>query len=227
MRALCPRRSALFIVGLDTVDGYLLAIGGYLTISCHKTTYFSDIIITIKLLGTELNWFGAFLFSKISREGRLSVVWNQIKAEYIAGGTSYRKLAEKYNVSESKLKKIAAKEHWSELRNQSRTKLDRKITETIAKAQVSRLERINNVADVLLARIEVVANNPNLDVMPPATITELTKALKNVKEIQSVKSDLDVREQEARIRALEEQTKKNKEIPEIKVVFGDGEGLAQ
>lgn len=205
----------------------MLAIGGYLTISCHKTTYFSDIIITIKLLGTELNWFGAFLFSKISREGRLSVVWNQIKAEYIAGGTSYRKLAEKYNVSESKLKKIAAKEHWSELRNQSRTKLDRKITETIAKAQVSRLERINNVADVLLARIEVVANNPNLDVMPPATITELTKALKNVKEIQSVKSDLDVREQEARIRALEEQTKKNKEIPEIKVVFGDGEGLAQ
>ena len=153
--------------------------------------------------------------------------WNQIKAEYIAGGTSYRKLAEKHNVSESKLKKIAAKEHWSELRNQSRTKLDRKITETIAKAQVSRLERINNVADVLLARIEVVANNPNLDVMPAATITELTKALKNVKEIQSVKSDLDVREQEARIRALEEQTKKNKEIPEIKVVFGDGEGLAQ
>lgn len=205
----------------------MLAIGVYLTISCHKTTYFSDIIITIKLLGTELNWFGAFLFSKISREGRISVVWNQIKAEYIAGGTSYRKLAEKYNVSESKLKKIAAKEHWSELRNQSRTKLDRKITETIAKAQVSRLERINNVADVLLARIEVVANNPNLDVMPPATITELTKALKNVKEIQSVKSDLDVREQEARIRALEEQTKKNKEIPEIKVVFGDGEGLAQ
>lgn len=153
--------------------------------------------------------------------------WNQIKAEYIAGGTSYRKLAEKHNVSESKLKKIAAKEHWSELRNQSRTKLDRKITETIAKAQVSRLERINNVADVLLARIEVVANNPNLDVMPPATITELTKALKNVKEIQSVKSDLDIREQEARIRALEEQTKKSKEIPEIKVVFGDGEGLAQ
>lgn len=205
----------------------MLAIGAYLTISCHKTTYFSDIIITIKLLGTELNWFGAFLFSKLSREGRLSVDWNQIKAEYIAGGTSYRKLAEKHNVSESKLKKIAAKEHWSELRNQSRTKLDRKITETIAKAQVSRLERINNVADVLLARIEVVANNPNLDVMPPATITELTKALKNVKEIQSVKSDLDVREQEARIRALEEQTKKNKEIPEIKVVFGDGEGLAQ
>lgn len=205
----------------------MLAIGVYLTISCHKTTYFSDIIITIKLLGTELNWFGAFLFSKSGREGRLSVDWNQIKAEYIAGGTSYRKLAEKHNVSESKLKKIAAKEHWSELRNQSRTKLDRKITETIAKAQVSRLERINNVADVLLARIEVVANNPNLDVMPAATITELTKALKNVKEIQSVKSDLDVREQEARIRALEEQTKKNKEIPEIKVVFGDGEGLAQ
>ena len=153
--------------------------------------------------------------------------WNQIKAEYIAGGTSCRELAEKHGVSYSTLRKIATKEHWSELRVKSGAKRDLKIAETIAKAQVSRLERINNVADVLLARIEVVANNPNLDVMPPATITELTKALKNVKEIQSIKSDIDIREQEARIRALEENTKKHKEIPEIKVVFGGNEDLAQ
>lgn len=155
------------------------------------------------------------------------MVWNQIKAEYIAGGTSYRKLCEKYGIKLSELRNVAEKEKWVELKTQAQHRTNTKITETIAQDQVSRLERINNVADVLLARIEVVANNPNLDVMPPATITELTKALKNVKEIQSVKSDLDAREQEARIRALEEQTKKNKEIPEIKVVFGDGEGLAQ
>ena len=37
-----------------------------------------------------------------------------------------------------------------------------------------------------------------------------------------------MREQMARIHALEENAKKNKEIPEIKVVFGDeGEDLAQ
>lgn len=155
------------------------------------------------------------------------MVWNQIKAEYIAGGTSYRKLVEKYGIKLSELRNVAEKEKWVELKAQAQHRANTKITETIAKAQVSRLERINNVADVLLTRIEAVANNPNIDVMPPATITELTKALKNVKEIQSIKSDLDVREQEARIRALEEQTKKNKEIPEIKVVFGDGEGLAQ
>jgi hypothetical protein len=156
------------------------------------------------------------------------VDWKPIKAEYLKSNISYEKLAKKYGVPFSTLCKVAAKERWADLRKNVGLKADIKITETIANAQAARLERINNVADILLARIEAVANNSSIDVMPPSTITELTKALKNVKEIQSIKSDIDIREQEARIRALEENTKKSKEIPEIKVVFGDeGEDLAQ
>ena len=36
--------------------------------------------------------------------------WKKLRAEYIAGGTSYRKLAEKHNVSFHTLRKQAAKE---------------------------------------------------------------------------------------------------------------------
>ena len=50
--------------------------------------------------------------------------WKRIKAEYIAGGTSYRKLAEKYKVSFSTLRKVAAKEQWTELRNIAGAKRD-------------------------------------------------------------------------------------------------------
>ena len=41
--------------------------------------------------------------------------WDKIKAEYIAGGTSYRKLAKKYEVSFDILKNVAVKEGWFKL----------------------------------------------------------------------------------------------------------------
>ena len=48
--------------------------------------------------------------------------WDRIKAEYISGDTSYRKLAKKYNVAFSALSSHAAKEHWTELRQEARDK---------------------------------------------------------------------------------------------------------
>ena len=44
--------------------------------------------------------------------------WKRIKAEYIAGGTSYRKLCEKYGCALSTIKRIARDEDWVGLRNQ-------------------------------------------------------------------------------------------------------------
>lgn len=57
--------------------------------------------------------------------------WDKIKAEYIAGGTSYRELAEKHDISEDKIKKRAAKEKWRDLRNDTCTKIARKVQEKI------------------------------------------------------------------------------------------------
>ena len=42
--------------------------------------------------------------------------WNAIRAEYIGGGISQRKLAKKYNVSETTLMKKANAEEWHKLR---------------------------------------------------------------------------------------------------------------
>ena len=145
--------------------------------------------------------------------------WNKIKAEYIAGGTSYRRLAEKYNVSQSTLRKVAAKEQWTELRNRTRTEADTKITKVISDKQADKANKIIDVADKLLAKIGEV-----IDIVTTTQdIRHLTSALKDIKDIKGFKSSADIREQEARIRNLEKQAEADSKVDnEIKVIIEGG-----
>lgn len=58
--------------------------------------------------------------------------WNAIRAEYIGGGISQRKLAQKYGISERTLLNRANKEKWSDKRksacNKSVTKAEQKVS---------------------------------------------------------------------------------------------------
>jgi hypothetical protein len=140
-----------------------------------------------------------------SKERRLSVDWNKIKAEYIAGGTSYRKLAEKHNVSFSTLRKVAAKEQWTELRNKTRAKADTKIVESISTEEANKAVNIIDVADKLLCKIEELAGM----VSDPDSIKKLTSAIKDLKDIKGIKSEADIREQEARIAKLQKEAQED------------------
>lgn len=133
--------------------------------------------------------------------------WKRIKAEYIAGGTSYRKLAEKYNVSFSTLRKVAAKEQWTELRNKTRTKMDTKISDSVSEKEADKAVNIIDVADKLLGKISELMDAIPLDTQ---SMKHLTSALKDLKEIKGFKSDADMREQEARIKNLEKQAEADK-----------------
>ena len=129
--------------------------------------------------------------------------WNKIKAEYVAGGTSYRKLAAKYGVPFSNLKNIAIKEQWTQLREQAKnittTKLVENISRQNAKIDVKYTELVDKVFEKAL---EVINNTPEWNTY---TIKEMATALKYLKECKGVKSEADIREQEARIRNLEKQ----------------------
>lgn len=133
--------------------------------------------------------------------------WSKIKAEYIAGGTSYRKLAEKYEVSLTTLTRHAKREQWQQLReqceNDTTTKIIKQITDNGAKKSVS----IDTVADKLLTRIEQALDKT--EEYDGKTIRAYTSALKDLKEIKGIKSKADIREQEARIRNLEKMADKN------------------
>jgi hypothetical protein len=126
-----------------------------------------------------------------------------MKAEYIAGGTSYRKLAAKYNVSKSDVERRAKREKWVDLRRRAQDKVDTNIINSVSKAETKVDTTYFRLVDKLLKKTEDV-----IDAMPVWTITsikEMATALKYIKECKGVRSEADIREQEARIRNLEKQ----------------------
>lgn len=80
--------------------------------------------------------------------------WNLIKAEYIAGGISYRELAKKYDVPFSTLSRTAIKENWVALKEQVENKVETDLVNSTAKNEKNRLTRIDSIADKILDKIE-------------------------------------------------------------------------
>lgn len=138
----------------------------------------------------------------------MSCDWTQIKSEYITDSkSSYRKLAEKYDVPFATLQCRARKEKWAELKKQTQDNIITKTIDKDTEKKVDRMTRLLNVADKVLEKIEVAVDELSTEgiVLDKSTLKQLTGALKDIKDIQGVKSDRDIREQEARIRKLEKE----------------------
>lgn len=139
--------------------------------------------------------------------------WKLIKAEYIAGGTSYRKLAEKYGITLAVLRNVAEREEWVKLKAQVQHKTNTKLVESISTKNTKRAVTIISVADKLLEKALELAE---IGITDTQGLKHLTSALKDLKEIKGLKSDADKREQEARIAKLrkevEDESKENNEI---------------
>lgn len=170
------------------------------------------------------NWWGvwlhrgyALLYDGVKARKEYPVNWKQIKSDYIAGGTSYRKLAEKYGVSFSTLKDIARKEKWTDLRAKAQHKADTKFADMIGEKQAVRSAKIIDVAEKLLDKISDTIDA--MDVIDSQSLKHFTSALKDLKDIKGFKSDIDLREQEARIRNLEKQAQAEETDAEIKVTI--------
>ena len=147
--------------------------------------------------------------------------WLKIKAEYIAGGISYRKLAEKHGVSFSQLKDVAVKEKWRELREQAAEKATTKFVDKEASRAAERLSRIVAASDSLLEAIETTINGyiAGTIMLSGKDIKSLSSAIKDIKDVQNIKHPLDVEEQQARIANLRKQAEREEVDHEIKVVI--------
>ncbi|MCF0230349.1 MAG: hypothetical protein HUJ76_11745, partial [Parasporobacterium sp.] len=130
-----------------------------------------------------------------------AIDWNKIKAEYIRGGTSYRKLAAKYGVSSSSLMQKGMVEKWTDLRKQKQIKAEAKIIEKSASREAERADNIQTVADLLIKKITEGITNGDL-IVDSKDFRAITASLKDLREIKGYKSDLDMQEQMARIDKL-------------------------
>ena len=133
--------------------------------------------------------------------------WKKLKAEYIAGGTSYRKLAEKHNVPFHTLRKVAAKENWRELRDETRAKAATKIVEIESDKQAERMRRLLSVSDKLLEAVEDAVDKFQAGelMLEKGALKSLSGTIKDIKDIQNIKSQLDIEEQKWRVAILKKQ----------------------
>lgn len=176
--------------------------------------------------------------------------WQKIKTEYITTDTSYRKLAQKYEVRYATLQTRAKEEKWPELRDRHRTSTVSKSLSKISDKQAAKLARIEGITDKLLNKLEKAVDELDLEIIKRKTkvddgLTEtttetmeaveggivdraglrhLTAALKDLKEIQMLKSELDRQEQKARIANLQKQADREKDaVKEVTVTIAGGD----
>ena len=149
------------------------------------------------------------------------VDWKKIKAEYVAGGVSYRELCQKHGVSESNMRKRAAKEQWTELRNSIATKNEQLLVDKVAEKTVSIDEKYYKLVDKLMSKAEQVIED--MPIWQPSNLKEMATALKYLKECKGVKSDLDIKEQQARIKKLEKEAAEQTEETRSVVVRLEGD----
>jgi hypothetical protein len=177
--------------------------------------------------------------------GRLMADWQKIKTEYITTDISLRKLAEKYGIRYATVQDRSKKEEWITLRDQHRTSTVSKSISKISNRQADKLARIEGITDKLLMKLEQAVEELDLEIIKRKTKVEgeglevttetmeareggivdraglrhLTAALKDLKEIQMIKSELDRREQEARIAKLQKEAEGEDDDGEIQVVI--------
>ena len=132
--------------------------------------------------------------------------WQAIKTEYITTSTSYRKLADKYGVSYQAICHRSKEEGWIAQREQHLNDTTSKTLDKISQQKANRAAKIQTVADKLLSKIEDMVDRQG---MQAKDVRSLVAAVKDLKEIQSIKSDLDEKEQKARIANLEKQAEKD------------------
>lgn len=145
--------------------------------------------------------------------------WNAIKAEYIAGGTSYRKLAEKHGVSKTTLERKAKAEKWIELRGQAEDRVETNILNQVTKTKTKNAIKLESVADKALEKIWELLEVAN----DTQSIKHITSALRDIKEVKGIKSKADMKEQNARIAKLQaEVNRDDNTVKEIEVTFSAG-----
>lgn len=156
-------------------------------------------------------------------------IWLRIKTEYITTDTSYRKLAKKYGVGIQTICARSKDEGWIQMREQHRNDTVTKTIQKIEEEKSSQTAKVFVLADKLLVKLEKAIDELDLKVtthkvktevgnieetteykvaeeggtVDRAGLRQLTSALKELQAIKGDLTELDRREHEARIAALQ------------------------
>lgn len=147
--------------------------------------------------------------------------WDDIKTEYITTDIGTRPLAEKHNVSYSTLRKRAEREKWAQKRTQYSAAKGADRIKAQLEIDYQEYKSLLEAAGLLSSKLcSAVAQLTNADIIKDKRgLKSLTGAMKDLAEIQGVKSDADKREQEARIKNLERQAAGEAQPEPVRVII--------
>ena len=118
--------------------------------------------------------------------------WRKIKAEYVAGGISQRKLAEKYGIAWGTLRKRANLEKWNDKRKSAEKKAEQKVEQKTAEIVADNATLCEQIKPKLLRKLAVM-----VDQFPDMGAGELrkkdpdgTELIYRIKDIATVYKDL-------------------------------------
>lgn len=135
------------------------------------------------------------------------VDWNAIKTEYITTNTSYKKLSDKHNIPLNTLQCRAKREKWVDLRTRHQHEIEVK---TIKKAVNKASEYKSTLYDLaydIAMQLKNMTQGRTIEDLAKAGLKprDITGAIKDIEDILHIKSEADMREQEARIKNLQKQ----------------------
>ena len=100
-------------------------------------------------------------------KGNVNVDWNAIRAEYIGGGTSYRKLAKKYGIHYNRISERGNREGWVKLAEEVRVKTLSRSVQKSAEAAADNAVIAARIRTKLLRKLEL-----EIDALPAAMGSE-------------------------------------------------------
>ena len=128
--------------------------------------------------------------------------WKTIETEYVTSDISHKQLCEKYGICRSTISKKASEDKWTEKRNNHRAKTVSKAVNAVGTKQATMAAKLYGVGGLLLDKVKsLLEDNPEV-LADTSAMKDVSVVLKNLKDLMSVKSEADMREQEARIEKL-------------------------
>lgn len=114
-----------------------------------------------------------------------AISWKEIEAAYVTGGMSYRKITEMFGVSRYAVENRGKRGGWVEKRKMHEEQKMEEILKADTEAALRRTERLMEVGDQLLCKVEQVTEVTD----SPAGLKTLTEALKNIRDAQMLKEN--------------------------------------
>ena len=118
------------------------------------------------------------------------VDWNALRAEYIAGGISYREMAAKYNIAFGTIRHRGQVENWVELREKAVHEVGTKSAQKIAEAAADNAKIAAEFKKSVLLRLQRIEKAYPLDATEIRSRVGNSTAIFRIRDLTSAYKDI-------------------------------------